>query len=273
MRVTHSPWRRPSAGSRMRWSTPSRSYRSRISVVPSRELLSVAMTKSAPALRWNATCASMTSASSRASTVTTSFMRSSRGGAASSPRRRSFRSTRTRRTPLDREQALLERVEAPLQPDDVGFAERRDVDRICRLVDDGRARKRQRLAVAQRAERVAQARVDRRAIPSSRPRSSASSSTTSESYSSSNAPFGDELRAPGRSTGSGSGRDPSAGSCTSARTARGCAPESGRTRSDTSRAEGRAASRSAVARRSRRSRSGRRGGRSSGSAGRGCADR
>ena len=52
MRVTHSPCRRPSAGSRIRWSTPSRAYRSKISVVPSRELLSVAMTKSAPALRW-----------------------------------------------------------------------------------------------------------------------------------------------------------------------------------------------------------------------------
>ena len=35
MRVTHSLWRRSSPGSRIRWSTPSRAYRSRISVVAS----------------------------------------------------------------------------------------------------------------------------------------------------------------------------------------------------------------------------------------------
>ena len=51
MRVTHSPWRspRPARGSGGR--CPSRAYDSRISVVPSWELLSVAITKSTPAFR------------------------------------------------------------------------------------------------------------------------------------------------------------------------------------------------------------------------------
>ena len=74
MRVTHSLWRRSSPGSRIRCRRPSRSYRSRISVVPSRERLSVAITKSTPAARWNAICASTTSASSRTSSVMTSFI-------------------------------------------------------------------------------------------------------------------------------------------------------------------------------------------------------
>ena len=51
IRVTHSSWRMSSPLSRMRCRTPSRSYRSRISVVPSSERLSVATTKSTPACR------------------------------------------------------------------------------------------------------------------------------------------------------------------------------------------------------------------------------
>ena len=49
IRVTHSVCRRSSPGSRMRWSTPSASQRSRISVVASTDRLSVATTKSTPA--------------------------------------------------------------------------------------------------------------------------------------------------------------------------------------------------------------------------------
>ena len=55
-------------------SLPARSYRSRISVVPSLDALSVAITWSTPACRWNAICASTTSASSRASRVMTSLI-------------------------------------------------------------------------------------------------------------------------------------------------------------------------------------------------------
>ena len=54
MRVTHSSWRRSSPGSRIRWTWPERAYCSSTSVVPSCERLSVAITTSAPAFRWNA---------------------------------------------------------------------------------------------------------------------------------------------------------------------------------------------------------------------------
>ena len=89
----------------------------------------------------------MTSASSRASTVTTSFMplgvaQKLLRGAAQLPL------DAHGRPPLDREQALLERVQPPLQADDVGFAERRDVDRIGGLVDDRRPREREPAALA-----------------------------------------------------------------------------------------------------------------------------
>ncbi len=74
MRVTHSLCRRSSPGSRIRWSLPSRAYRSSTSVVPSSERLSVAITRSTPAARWNAICASTMSTSSRTRSVMTRFI-------------------------------------------------------------------------------------------------------------------------------------------------------------------------------------------------------
>ena len=73
MRVTHSAWRMSSPGSRMSLRRPARSYRSKISAVSSLDALSVAITKSTPAWRWNAICASTTSASFRARSVMTSL--------------------------------------------------------------------------------------------------------------------------------------------------------------------------------------------------------
>ena len=77
MRVTHSPWRRSSAGSRMRWRTPVALVRLEDLGRPVLRGLSVAMTKSTPAFRWNASHASTTSASSRARSVMTSVIAAS----------------------------------------------------------------------------------------------------------------------------------------------------------------------------------------------------
>ena len=114
-------------------------------MVPSCEALSVAMTKSTPALRWKAICASMMSASSRASTVRTSVTAYAAACALLSV---SFCGSRTAGLLLERQQPRLEQVEPPLDSHDVGLAERGDVDCVGRLVDDGRPRKREpRLAV------------------------------------------------------------------------------------------------------------------------------
>jgi len=75
MRVRHLLPRTSSPSSRISRRTPSRAYDSRISTVPSTDRWSVAITKSTPAFRWNATTASTMSAWSRVRRVITSFIR------------------------------------------------------------------------------------------------------------------------------------------------------------------------------------------------------
>jgi hypothetical protein len=64
------------------------------------------------------------------------------------------------RSPLDREQALLHRVQPPLQADDVHFAQSRHVDRVGSLVHNRRPWEGDPLPLAQRAQRIAKTDVD-----------------------------------------------------------------------------------------------------------------
>src|SRR5262249_35859802 len=64
------------------------------------------------------------------------------------------------RPALERDQPLLERVQASLETYDVGLAERSHVDCVRSLVGDVRPRERRLRSLSDRAQRVAQPRVD-----------------------------------------------------------------------------------------------------------------
>src|SRR5690242_447859 len=61
---------------------------------------------------------------------------------------------------LESQQALLERIQSPLEADYVGLSERGDVDRVGSLVDDRRARECHGLPFADRPQRIAKPRVN-----------------------------------------------------------------------------------------------------------------
>ena len=159
MRVTHSSWRRSSPGSRIRCTWPERAYSSSTSVVPSSDRLSVAITTSTPAFRWNASHESTTSISSRARSVMTSVIaapvyelpraRLARARASRSSSARTRCSARTMPSISTSADASAAYAASSTR------ARAREREPPCRRRENERP-----VVAAERTERVAQARVD-----------------------------------------------------------------------------------------------------------------
>ena len=132
--------------------------RSSTSVVPSSERLSVTMTKSAPAFRWNASQASITSASSRARRVMTSLMAAPVYGALGRPARPPGPPCAARRLPCAARHARSRRYPpAPRSPLPRNERRRRPE---ARKVENGAVVTRGQSEPRPRAERVARRGVE-----------------------------------------------------------------------------------------------------------------